>query len=157
MMASQPPPALNIPASTVVVKVHIIDTTLRLNGIYADAIWNPPIKGFDRFKAGTWAFLIEHPSGRKLLYDLGLRKDWESLPPRVGLQEAVMMGVIADITVEKNVAQILVEAGVKLEEVEGIIWRLVYICPIRESAHMSIATFTGIIPAILPLSHQRQH
>lgn len=101
--------------------------------------------------------MIEHPSGRKLLYDLGLRKDWESLSPRVGLQEAVMTGVIADITVKKNIAQILVDAGVKLEEVEGIIWRLVYICPIRESAHMSIAIFTGIIPATLPPSYQRRH
>src|SRR3954454_25040751 len=101
-MASRYPPPLNIPASTVVVKVHAIDTTLRLNGIHADTIWNPSIKGFDRFKAGTWAFLIEHPLGRKLVYDLGLRKDWESLSPRVGLQEAVMTGVIADITIEKN-------------------------------------------------------
>jgi hypothetical protein len=91
-------------------------TLLRLNGIHADAIWNPPIKGFNRFKAGTWAFLIEHPSSRKLLYDLGLRKDWKPLPPRVGLREAVIMGVIADITVKKNIAQILVEAGVKLRD-----------------------------------------
>jgi hypothetical protein len=126
-MTSRPPPPLNIPASTVAVKVHTIDTTLRLYSIHADTIWNPPTKGFDRFKAGTWAFLIEHPSGRKFVYDLGLRKDWESLSPRVGLQEAVMMGVIAHITVEKKIAQILVEAGVKPEEIEGIIWRLVYL------------------------------
>jgi hypothetical protein len=124
-MASQTAPPLNIAASTVVVRVYAVDTTLRLTGINADAMWSPPIKGFDRFKAGTWAFLIEHPSGRKLLYDLGLRKDWESLSPRVGLQEAVRKGVIADIKVEKNIAEILVEAGVKLEEIEGMIWRLV--------------------------------
>ena len=123
-MASQLSPSLIIPASTVAVKIHAIDTTLRLTGIYADAIWNPPIKGFDRFKAGTWAFLIEHPTGRKLLYDLGLRKDWTSLSPCVGLQEAVKTGAIADIKVEKNIAEILVEAGLKLEGIEGIIWRL---------------------------------
>jgi hypothetical protein len=92
-MGSQLPPPLTIPVSTVVARVHAIDTTLRLAGIHASAVWNPPIKGFERFKAGTWAFLIEHPSGRKLLYDLGLRKDWESLSPQVGLQEAVKMGV----------------------------------------------------------------
>ena len=123
-MASQALPSLNIAASKVVVKVHAIDTTLRLIGITANAMWNPPITGFDRFRAGTWAFLIEHPAGRKLLYDLGLRKDWTSLSPCVGLQEAVRNGVIADIKVKKNIAETLVEAGVRLEEIEGIIWRL---------------------------------
>jgi hypothetical protein len=111
-----------------VVQVYAIDTTLRLTGINADAIWNRPIKGFDRFKAGTWAFLIEHPSGRKLLYDLGLRRDWESLSPRIGLREAVNTGLIADIKVEKNTAEIVVEAGMKLDDMEGIIWRLVLSC-----------------------------
>jgi hypothetical protein len=127
-MGSQLPPPLNIPASTVVVRVHAINTTLRLTGIHASAVWDPPIKGFERFKAGTWAFLIEHPSGRKLLYDLGLRKDWASLSPRVGLQEAVKMGVIADIRVEKNIAEILIDGGVKLGDIEGMIWRLVLSC-----------------------------
>jgi hypothetical protein len=128
MMSSRAPPTLNIPASTVAVQVYAIDTTLKLTGINADAIWSPPIKGFDRFKAGTWAFLIEHPSGRKLLYDLGLRRDWESLSPRIGLREAVNTGLIADIKVEKNTAEIVVEAGMKLDDMEGIIWRLVLSC-----------------------------
>lgn len=94
----------------------------------ADAIWNPPIIGFDRFEAGTWAFLIDHPSGRKLLYNLGLRRDWQSLSTRAGLQEAIKIGVIADIMAEKNVAEILVNGGVKLDDVEGMIWRLVLSC-----------------------------
>ena len=124
-MTSQPAPSINIPASTVAAKIYAIDTPPRLTGTHANATWNLPVQGFDRFQAVTWAFLIEHPSGRKLLYDLGLRKDWESLSPRVGLQEAVRMGLIADIKVEKNIAWILMNAELGLEEVKGIIWRLV--------------------------------
>ena len=118
----KPPPPLEVPSSKATVVVRIIDTTLRLRGAPAQAIWNPSIKGFDNFDAGTWAFLIEHPSGRKLLYDLGLRKDWRNTAPACGLQKLVDSGVIKNITVEKNIAEILRENGVELEDIEALIW-----------------------------------
>ncbi|KAI9657665.1 MAG: hypothetical protein M1821_002841 [Bathelium mastoideum] len=124
MTTRQPisPVPLKIPASNTTVTVRIIDTTLRLRGAPARAIWNPPIKGFDRFNAGTWAFLIEHPSGRKLLYDLGLRKDWGNTAPSCGLPSLVESGAVKQIIVEKNVADILREHRVRLEDIEGLIW-----------------------------------
>lgn len=67
-------------------------------------------------------FLIEHPSGRKLLYDLGCRKDWENLPPVLGLKALVEGGVVNKLEVGKNVAEILVEGGVDLRGIEGIVW-----------------------------------
>lgn len=121
-MAAKPRLPLNIPSSDVTVKVSAVDTTLRLTGIGSDQIWNPPIPGFGRFKAGTWAFLIEHPSGRKLLYDLGLRKDWKNLSPNVGLVKSFDAGIIAKIEVEKNISQILEERSVDLASIEGLIW-----------------------------------
>ena len=84
-------------------------------------MYDPPIKGFDRLKCGTWSFHIEHPSGRKLLYDLGCRKDWENLPPALGLEKMVGEGYLG-LEVEKNVSEILTEGGVRLEEIEGVIW-----------------------------------
>ncbi|KAF2232230.1 hypothetical protein EV356DRAFT_253227 [Viridothelium virens] len=116
------PPPLEIPDSEIFVKVRIIDTTVRLLGAPARTIWQPAIKGFDNFDAGTWAFLIEHPSGRKLLFDLGLRKDWWNTAPACGLQELVDSGVIKRIEVKKNISEILRDNGVRLEEVEGLIW-----------------------------------
>ena len=85
-------------------------------------MWDPPIKGFDKVKCGTWSFLIEHPSGRKLLYDLGCRKDWKNLPPALGLEALIENGTLGRLEVEKNVADILVEGGMRLEDIEGVIW-----------------------------------
>ena len=90
-------------------------------------MWHPDIKGFDKVSCGTWSFLIEHPSGRKLLYDLGCRKDWRNLSKALGLEDLVEMGVLDKLEIEKNVADILVEGGVKLEEVDGIIWSHQYV------------------------------
>ncbi|KAK5686644.1 hypothetical protein LTS10_002767 [Elasticomyces elasticus] len=80
------------------------------------------IKGFDRFRAGTYSMLIEHPSGRKLLYDLGCRKDWQNLAPATNVNKMVDAGVIQELTVEKNGSEILVEGGVDLGSIEGVIW-----------------------------------
>lgn len=116
------PPPLNAPPSSTTVKVSVIDSTMWLVGIACDKMWNPPIKGFDRVKAGTWSILIEHPSGRKLLYDLGCRKDWENLPPALGIKALRDSGILYTLEVKKNVSEILTEGGVKLDDIEGVIW-----------------------------------
>ena len=121
-MAAKPTPSLNAPPSNTTVKISAIDTSLLLVGISCDNMWDPPIKGFDKVKCGTWSFLIEHPSGRKLLYDLGCRKDWKNLPPALGLEALIENGTLGRLEVEKNVADILVEGGMRLEDIEGVIW-----------------------------------
>ena len=80
------------------------------------------ILGFDKVQSGSWCFLIEHSAGRKLLYDLGTRKDWENLPPAIGLQGLIDGGVVNEFKVDKGVADILIEGGVDAGHVEGIIW-----------------------------------
>ena len=116
------PPPLTIPTSKTTVRVRIIDTTVRLRGPAARALWSPSIRGFESFDAGTWAFLIEHPSGRQLLFDLGLRKDWWNIAPASGLRGLVESGEVKEIKVQKNVARILEENGVRLKDIEGLIW-----------------------------------
>lgn len=56
-MPQQPkqPPPLNAPPSTTTVNVSVIDSTMWLVGITCQQMWDPPIKGFDRVKAGTWS------------------------------------------------------------------------------------------------------
>ncbi|KAK4554590.1 hypothetical protein LTR86_008445 [Recurvomyces mirabilis] len=112
----------NVPPSDVAVKVSAIDTTLTLHGMKCSHLWQPAIKGFDYFSAGTWSLLIEHPSGRKLLYDLGCRKDWENLPPTLNLKHYLDNGILKQLKIEKNVSDILVDGGVSLDEIEGVIW-----------------------------------
>lgn len=114
-------PALNIPTSSNTVKVQIIDTTAQIR-CNADYFLSPAVGGLDVLVFKVYAFLIENAgSGKKVLFDLGVRRDWENLatPMVERLRE------IFDVDVKKGVSQILEENGVGLEEISSIIWRLV--------------------------------
>ena len=118
---TEPPPPLNISDSKSVVNVHIINSTSRIKGIPFSVFTTPHYKGLDYLDVPAFSFLIEHqPSGRKLLFDLGVRKDWENLP-------ATIVKRIKDggwtVTVEKGIAEILQEGGVAPKDIEAIIWR----------------------------------
>ena len=119
-MAAKSAPPHGAPSSDAAVKVSLIDTTMDLKASLCKIMWAPEIKGFETLECGTFSFLVEHGS-RKLLYDLGCRKDWDKLPPALDL-EAMTQGGMASLSVEKNISEILTEGGVKLEDIEGIIW-----------------------------------
>ena len=70
-----------------------------------------------------FAFLIEH-NGQKLLFDLGLRKDWEASSPP-SLADPMQRGGWK-LEVTKNVTEILQENGTSLDSVDAIIWRCAY-------------------------------
>ena len=118
---SKPPPTLNIPDSKSVVNVHVINSTSRIKGLPYSFFVTPSYKGLDILDGPAFSFLIEHQSsGRKLLFDLGVRKDWENLPPTIvkNIRDAN-----CTITVEKGVAEILQAGGVAPKDIEAIIWR----------------------------------
>ncbi|OAL33180.1 hypothetical protein AYO20_07497 [Fonsecaea nubica] len=113
------PPALNIPPSSSTVSVKIIDSTSLIE-VPIGLLFGPHIPGHDKLSCPSYSFLIEHgPLNRKLLFDLGTRKDWKNLAPRIA-------NTIIDhkwgLEVEKGVADILTEEGVDLKSIEGIIW-----------------------------------
>lgn len=71
--------------------------------------------------APGYSFLIEHlPSGRRVVFDLGIRKDRDGASPAsrksVGKYEAI---------IEHDVAEQLRAGGVELSSVEAIIWRCI--------------------------------
>lgn len=80
------------------------------------------VLNFDKFDCGTWSILIEHPSGRRLIYDLGMRKDWQNAPPSLNLQKYFDDGIVEVLEASKNVSEILEQGGLALEEIEGVIW-----------------------------------
>lgn len=73
-------------------------------------------------KLPSWSFLIEHDSGKKALFDLGVPPDWKKMSP------ATTNRIIAagwTVTSEKHTVQILEENGVRGEEINSVIWRYV--------------------------------
>jgi hypothetical protein len=111
-------PKMNFPASDSVVKVSIINTTSYLSMPVA-AMMEPRVADFDRMEIPCFSFLVEHSSGRKVLFDLGIRKDWQNSTPHM---LEFMKKMDAPISVEKDVAQILTENGLPPKDVEAIIW-----------------------------------
>lgn len=79
----------------------------------------PDYVGKPLLKAPCFSFLIEHPSRKPILFDLGVRKDWEVLP-----QYEKWVRLNWYINVEKDVATILKENGWDVDggAFESIIW-----------------------------------
>lgn len=98
----------------------VIDTTSWISALRTTLFFEPPIKGYEELSVPSYSFLVEHPSGRKLLFDLGIRKDWENLSPAIlGLMEKLGP---AKAEVKKGVREQLEGHGVSGSSIEGIIW-----------------------------------
>ena len=67
-----------------VAKVSIIDSGFRLSGLATELLLTPPVEHFDRLPGvGSWSFLVEGSTGRKILFDLGGPADIDQFPPVV--------------------------------------------------------------------------
>ncbi|KAF2994365.1 hypothetical protein E8E13_001363 [Curvularia kusanoi] len=123
MATTQLPPDLNIPESQSTVEISVIDTTSHMSGFPSWTFVEPHVPGFDEMNCGSYSFLIKHASSVSkydtLLFDLGVRKDWENCPTSF-VEGIKQLG--SKIEVEKDVATILRENKQSLEEVGGIIW-----------------------------------
>jgi len=115
-----PAPDLKIPHSTATVEVSIIHTTATLTGLDCWKFMSPPIPGHDYLDVPCFCFLVHNPAqGRTVLFDLGIRKDWWNLSPRL-TESFEKAGV--KLQVEKGVREILDEHGVNTSAVEAVIW-----------------------------------
>ncbi|EGU81280.1 hypothetical protein FOPG_15576 [Fusarium oxysporum f. sp. conglutinans race 2 54008] len=117
------PPPVDIADSPNTVEVYIIDTTSFMSGFPASTFVEPLVPGFDTINVGSYSFLIKHPGSNTkydtMVFDLGVRKDWESLP------ETFVAGIKSSgckIEVQTDVASILRENGQSLDDVGAIIW-----------------------------------
>ncbi|KAJ8132635.1 hypothetical protein O1611_g985 [Lasiodiplodia mahajangana] len=108
---------LNFPPSQHVVDVSVINSTTHVRGPLGFFV-KDPLPGHEILECPSFAFLVQNPSGKKVLFDLGLRKDTMAFPPliREGMAAFAMKA-------EKDVAQILQEdSKVALNEIDSIIW-----------------------------------
>lgn len=125
MATAQQPPELNIPHTDSIVEVSIIDTTshIRIPSAY---FVHPPVPGFEDLDTCACSFLIKHNNARSktkydtLVFDLGVRTDWESGPKDI--VEELNTNPAVKLSAKKDVATILRENGQALETVGGIIW-----------------------------------
>ncbi|ROW08520.1 hypothetical protein VMCG_03277 [Cytospora schulzeri] len=149
---AQPAPDLKIEPSSATVDVRIIDTTSWISGIPTAAFFEPNIKGHDILSCPAYAFLVEHPSGRKLVFDLGIRKDWENWAPALHEMFKQMPG--AKHTVKQGVREQLEEHGVPGSSIEAVVWSHWHSDhtgdPSTFDAHTALIVGPGFKEAMLP-------
>ncbi|KAH0593197.1 hypothetical protein MHUMG1_08919 [Metarhizium humberi] len=112
-------PVLNAPPSSSTVDVRVIDpgTTLDLQ---PSLFWQPPLLGLTKVTVPTYCFLIS-AGNRHVLFDLGVRQDWENLPP------SVVSMVQAQTTIQnpRNVSDVLdsdtSSPGIRSTDIEAVI------------------------------------
>lgn len=84
-------------------------------------LMGPPVPYVDHFGASpSLSFLLEHDSGRKLMFDLGIRKDYLNLAPKIS---KYIPTTKYKFQVIHDVIEVLEEGGVKGEDIEAVIWR----------------------------------
>ena len=118
---AQTPPNVDIPAGETI-SVKLINP-VNFGPSKLSRFMEPPVEGFEgHASVPSLCFLLEHASGRKLVWDLGIRKDYTNYSPKIA-EYIPTTGYT--INAPKNLSEILEDGGVRLEEVEGVIWRYV--------------------------------
>ncbi|PYH40456.1 MBL fold metallo-hydrolase [Aspergillus saccharolyticus JOP 1030-1] len=114
-------PLVDLPQSSDTVEVFLIDSGARLD-LPAQQFLIPEIQGYDRMAVPSYCFLITHPSGQRLLFDLSLRSDFHNLAPVFAEPCTNPSSKDWKISSPRNVSDILVENDVALDEIKAIIW-----------------------------------
>ncbi|KAJ9602700.1 hypothetical protein H2200_012894 [Cladophialophora chaetospira] len=110
---------VQIPKGSVTITTKILDLTT-ISGSSANNLYYPPIPGVERVRpVPSLSFLLEHPSGKKLLFELGVPKDIAVLGSEVADR---LKKVGHRIEVEKDVVEVLEENGIKRGEIDAVIW-----------------------------------
>ncbi|RFU81922.1 metallo-beta-lactamase superfamily [Trichoderma arundinaceum] len=109
---------LSTPPSAHTVRVRLIEE-IGLMSLPSALFLDPVVEGHEVMNGADTAFLIENERlGKKLVFDLGTRKDWWNLPRKVRDPLAFCVGV----KVEKDVPEVLKGSGILLNEIDDIIW-----------------------------------
>lgn len=156
-MASLLPASVRLPPGDQTVTVKLINP-VNFGPAQIHRFMAPPVPELETFATSpSLCFLLEHPSGRRLVWDLGIRKDFENYSPSI---EAYLPTTGYTITIDKSVAEILQEGGVGVDSVEAVIWRLVLFAGGKIAAYLYadvvLATGTGTISVTHRLFQRRR-
>ncbi|KAI1832035.1 hypothetical protein DTO027I6_8319 [Penicillium roqueforti] len=109
-----------VPPGDQSVQVRIIDSTTRIGKLPLAFLMEPPMEGMHYMHPlPAWSFLIEHPSGQKILYDLGVPKDLNSFAPVI-CKHLETQGW--EVDVKEEVIDTLDKNGIAANEISAIVW-----------------------------------
>ncbi|KAJ7327575.1 beta-lactamase-like protein [Mycena albidolilacea] len=109
-----------IPASNATVNVRVFNVAnmTLLNETHAFSL--PVLPGHESSTFPMYSFLVEHKSSQKrLMFDLGVRKDPENTPP--AFASAFSSG-FAQLEPYKDITVLLQDGGINLTSIDAVIW-----------------------------------
>lgn len=99
-------------------KTHLSKTTLRLP---SDLFFQPVPPGLESIDLPVYCFLISN-GNRHVLFDLGVRKDWENYSPSM----VSLIQSISEVHSPTNISEILdansKSTGITSRDIEAVIW-----------------------------------
>ena len=102
------------------ISVKVIDL-VNVSGVPNKSTYAPPVEGVEIFPASpSLCFLLEHNSGRRLLFDLGVAFDSSKLGEKLQ-EDLAKFGW--KVEVKEDLAIFLDKNGVPPDSIEGIILR----------------------------------
>ncbi|KAJ6584946.1 hypothetical protein B0H19DRAFT_403471 [Mycena capillaripes] len=114
---------LGIPPSEATVSLKAFDVITPLSAaiVPAASFMQPVLAGHEALRCPIFAFLVEHvPTGRRIMFDLGLRKDIENAAPSI--VELFKSDMGASMPVDRDITEQLVDNGVDLNSISAVIW-----------------------------------
>ncbi|KAJ5578598.1 Metallo-hydrolase/oxidoreductase [Penicillium hispanicum] len=116
-----PSPGLQVPASSSTVDVRVINTNTRLY-LKPGVFWEPALPGFEGPHSPIYCFLVSH-GDRHIVFDLGVRIDWENLPPKI---VKLVKATTTVSSCDRDVVSVLDEdtsgLGIRSSDIEAVIW-----------------------------------
>lgn len=112
-----------IPESNTTVKVHMLKSFL--GPLPLDKVVNPDprISTTNTTDILGLAFMLEHSTGRRVMFDIGLRKDTENLSPAVVKAFGNPDGTFGFVMDDGDIPTQLKRAGLDLHTIDTVIWR----------------------------------
>ncbi|KAE9387471.1 hypothetical protein BT96DRAFT_981427, partial [Gymnopus androsaceus JB14] len=110
---------ITLPKSSTTVSVKVLNTVSPKTSVPAALFLSPVKPGLERLPAPVYSFLIEHPSGRKALFDLGLMKDPTKLPPAI---QGLLAHAGFEMSVDSDVVEQLKAGDVSVDDIDTVIW-----------------------------------
>lgn len=113
-------PLFEVPPGDVAISVKLINP-VNFGPAIINRFMEPAVPGVDKKKPGpVLTFLLEHPTGKRIVFDLGIRKDYQNYAPTIA---NYIPTTNYDIQVTHNVIDILEENGIPGSSIDGVIWR----------------------------------
>lgn len=113
------PKRLAVPSGDIAVSVKVIDVA-SIAGVSCKSLYTPPVDGINTFRPSpALSFLLEHPSGKSYLWDLGVPADLDALGPEV----AERLKKVSYKIEAKDPASVLAAHGISTDRITGVMWR----------------------------------